>query len=58
MTAISLKAVAGATLPLVADYTADGAAGLLEDGTNPPVRSFLNDFPYIGTPYSGFNAGT
>lgn len=58
VTAISLKAVAGATLPLVADYTADGAAGLLEDGTNPPVRSFLNDFPYIGTPYSGFNAGT
>jgi hypothetical protein len=59
VTAIELKAVAGATIPLVdPTFTPDGAAGLLEDGTNPPVRSFLEAFPYIGTPYDGFSVGT
>ena len=53
---IELRAVAGATLPLVDNtFTPDGAAGLIEDGTFPPVRQFLNKFPYIGTPYSGYD---
>jgi hypothetical protein len=53
---IELRAVAGAVLPRVdPTFTPDGAASAIEDGTFPPVRQFLDDFPYIGTPYSGFN---
>jgi hypothetical protein len=54
---IELRAVAGATYPLVQpNYTPDGAVSVIEDGTfNNPGRVFLNDFPYIGTPYSGYD---
>jgi len=54
---IELRAVAGATYPLVQpNYTPDGAVSAIEDGTfNNPGRVFLPDFPYIGTPYSGYN---
>ncbi|HYN33494.1 MAG TPA: DUF4331 domain-containing protein [Ilumatobacteraceae bacterium] len=59
VTAIELKAIAGATLPLVdPSFTPDATAALLEDGTNPPERTFLDEFPYIGTPYDGFSVGT
>ncbi|MGQ0616329.1 MAG: DUF4331 domain-containing protein [Acidimicrobiia bacterium] len=54
---IELRAVAGLTYPLVAPgYTPDGAAGLIEDGTfvPPAPRDFLDEFPYLGTPHSGF----
>lgn len=55
-TSISLRAVAGATLPLVEPkFTADGAANLLEQGLEPlPIRA-QDTFPYVGTPHSGFN---
>jgi hypothetical protein len=53
--AISLRAVAGAALPLVdPSFTPDAAASGLLDGTsntNPPVH---NTFPYLGTPASGY----
>jgi hypothetical protein len=53
---IELRAVAGATIPLVdKTFTPDGAASLIEDGTFPPVRSFLSRFPYIGLPYAGYD---
>jgi Domain of unknown function (DUF4331) len=53
---IELRAVAGAVLPRVDNtFTPDGAANLIEDGTFPPVRQFLDDFPYIGTPFSGYD---
>jgi hypothetical protein len=53
---IELRAVAGVTIPLVdPTFTPDGAASVIEDGTFPPVRQFLDKFPYIGTPYSGFD---
>jgi hypothetical protein len=53
---ISLRAVAGITIPLVdPTFTPDGAANAIEDGTFPPVRQFLDQFPYIGTPYSGYD---
>jgi hypothetical protein len=60
VTTIELRAVAGLTYPLVAPtYTADGAAAAIEDGTfNNPGRALLNDFPYMGTPYSGYSVGT
>src|SRR3984893_4075314 len=56
--AIELRAVAGATYPLVApSYTPDGAAALLTDGTTPASVNapYLSIFPYLGTPYDGFD---
>jgi hypothetical protein len=60
VTTIELRAIAGLTYPLVApSYVPDGAAGAIEDGTfNNPGRVFLDQFPYIGTPYSGYSVGT
>jgi hypothetical protein len=54
---IELRAVAGATYPLVdSSYTPDAAVSVIEDGTfNHPGRVFLTDFPYIGSPYSGYD---
>jgi hypothetical protein len=54
---IELRAVAGATYPLVdASFVPDGAAAIIEDGTfNNPGRTFLNSFPFVGVPYSGFD---
>jgi hypothetical protein len=52
--AIELRAVAGATYPLVNPaYTPDGAAGILADGTTAPA--FLPTFPYLNHPKSGYN---
>jgi hypothetical protein len=51
---IELRALAGVTYPLVASYTADGAAALIADGSATP--SFLSSFPYLNTPHDGFSA--
>jgi hypothetical protein len=55
---IELRAIAGVTVPLVDPaYKPDAAAGLVTDGlTDSSVPSgYLNAFPYLGVPYSGFN---
>jgi hypothetical protein len=54
---IELRAVAGATYPLVdPTFTPDAAVTAIEDGTfNNPGRQFLNKFPYLGLPYSGYD---
>jgi hypothetical protein len=54
---ISLRAVAGATYPLVdPNFTPDDAVNAIEDGTfNNPGRVFLDRFPYLGVPYSGYD---
>ena len=54
--AIELRAIAGATLPLVMpSYKPDDAAVALKDGTTPsPTSPFLPNFPYVGTPYEGY----
>ncbi len=53
---IELRAIAGATYPLVdPTFTPDGAVAVIEDGTFPPVRTFLDRFPYLGVPYSGYD---
>lgn len=55
VTSIELKAVAGATIPLVDPaYTPDGAATLVEQGVAPV--HYLDSFPYLGHPYSGYTA--
>jgi hypothetical protein len=53
VTAVELRAIAGATYPLVATYTADGAAGVLTDGTKNDVP-YLGKFPYLALPHQGF----
>ena len=65
ITTIELRAIAGATIPLVdPNYTADGAATLISDGTGGPVVldgtqpptnvSYLDTFPYLDHPKSGY----
>jgi hypothetical protein len=54
--AIELKAVAGATIPLVdPSFKPDGAAALLTDGTKPEANLQIAMFPYVGTPVSGYD---
>jgi hypothetical protein len=55
---IELRAIAGVTLPLVDPaFKPDAAAGLITDGlTSKSVPSgYLDTFPYLGVPYSGFS---
>jgi hypothetical protein len=57
--AIELRAIAGATIPLVdPSFTPDGAASLLADGTSESDNSspFLSSFPYLGTPVDGYHS--
>ena len=54
--AIELKAVAGATIPLVdPSFTPDGAAALVTDGTGPGPDRYQDTFPYVGTPHDGYS---
>ena len=55
---IELRALAGVTIPLVdSSFTPDAAASQVTDGVTPSnINSpFLASFPYLGTPYSGFD---
>lgn len=53
--AIELRAVAGATIPLVdKTYVPDAAAAGLEDGTDYTGPALLTDFPFIGLPGGGY----
>ncbi len=53
--AIELRAIAGATLPLVnPNFTADGAAAVVDDGLTTNPEGFLNTFPYLGLPNEGY----
>jgi hypothetical protein len=61
---IELRAVAGATLPLVVpSFTADAAVGAVtfgltsgdKDLTARGTEHYLASFPYLGTPYAGYS---
>ena len=53
---IELKAVAGATIPLVdPSYTPDGAAALLSSAPQPGAGRYQDTFPYLGTPHDGYD---
>ena len=53
---IELRAIAGATLPLVdPSFTPDGAIAAVSDGLDGSDIAYLSSFPYLGTPYSGYN---
>ncbi|HEY7948118.1 MAG TPA: DUF4331 domain-containing protein [Acidimicrobiales bacterium] len=60
---IELKAIAGATLPLVdSAFTADGAVAVVDQGlatggtdlTANGTETYLSSFPYLGVPHSGY----
>ena len=53
---IELRAIAGATIPLVdSHYEPDTAASLVTDGLTPDLNTrYLPHFPYLGVPLSGF----
>ncbi len=56
--AIELRAIAGVTYSLIdKSYTPDAAASKVTDGLTPANVSAppLSEFPYLGTPYSGFD---
>jgi hypothetical protein len=61
---IELRAIAGATIPLVdKGYLPDAAAGIVTDGltagpsdlTAMGNESYLSHFPYLGIPYDGYH---
>jgi hypothetical protein len=53
---IELRAIAGATYPLVASYTPDAAAGAVGENLNPTTvpNRYQPAFPYLGPPHDGF----
>ena len=56
--AIELRAIAGATYPLVdGSSTSDAAASAVDDGVGPDDvgMPYLDPFPYLGLPHSGFD---
>ncbi len=53
---IELRAIAGATYPLIdSSFHPDGAVSVINDGASPPA-GFLPNFPYLGVPASGYDA--
>jgi hypothetical protein len=54
--AIELRAIAGATIPLVdPSFTPDGAASLLSSFITPGNDRYQPSFPYLGTPHDGYD---
>ncbi len=54
--AIELRAVAGATIPLVdPSFTPDASSAGLTDGTTNTNAPFLDKFPYLGVPADGYS---
>jgi Domain of unknown function (DUF4331) len=52
---IELRAVAGATIPLVdPSFTPDGAVGLVQSYLTPGTDRYQSTFPYLGTPHDGY----
>jgi len=55
VTSIELRAIAGATYPLVhPSYSPDGAAALLTDGLTSASTRYQRHFPYLGVPSGGY----
>jgi hypothetical protein len=53
---VELQAIAGLTYTLVDHtYTPDAAASKLTQGLTPGPDRYLPTFPYLGTPYDGFD---
>jgi hypothetical protein len=57
VTTIELRAIAGVTLPLVDhSFEPDAAASKITPGLTPDLQTrYINKFPYLGVPKSGFD---
>ncbi|MBV8479512.1 MAG: DUF4331 domain-containing protein [Actinobacteria bacterium] len=56
VTTIELKAVAGATYPLVApSFTPDAAVAAVSEYITPSASRYQSTFPYLGTPHDGYD---
>ena len=56
VTTIELRAIAGATYPLVApSFSADAAVSQVSDGLDGSDKHFLPNFPYLGDPAEGYD---
>jgi hypothetical protein len=54
-TTVELRAIAGATIPLVdPGFTPDAASAGIEDGTTMNNGDLLHHFPYVGPPNGGY----
>jgi hypothetical protein len=55
-TTIELRAIAGLTYPLIdKSFKPDAATSSIEQGVKPAAGRYLDTFPYVGTPYSGYD---
>jgi len=55
VTTIELRAIAGATIPLVDPaYKPDAAASAIKDGTTNTNAAYRDTFPYLGPPAGGY----
>ena len=53
---IELKAIAGATYPLVnPSYTPDAAVAAVSEYLTPSPDRYQSTFPYLGVPHDGFS---
>jgi Domain of unknown function (DUF4331) len=53
---IELKAIAGATIPLVdSSYAVDGAVSLVSSYLAPGNDRYQSSFPYLGSPHDGYD---
>jgi hypothetical protein len=53
---IELKAIAGATIPLVdASFTPDAAVGAVSSYITPAADRYQDSFPYLGSPLDGYD---
>ncbi|GAC1472491.1 MAG: DUF4331 domain-containing protein [Chloroflexota bacterium] len=53
---IELRAIAGVTYPLIdPTFKPDGAASVVTDGLTPADDRYIQNFPYLGVPLSGFD---
>ncbi len=56
MVTVELRAIAGLTYPLVdKTFKPDAAASAIDQGVGPGPNRYLDAFPYVGTPYDGFD---
>jgi Domain of unknown function (DUF4331) len=55
-TTIELRAIAGLTYPLIdKTFKPDAATSAIEQGVGPGPGRYLDVFPYVGTPYDGYD---
>ena len=53
---IELRAIAGLTVPLVdKTFKPDAATSAIDQGIAPAASRYLTAFPYVGTPYDGYD---